>query len=249
MSGSVYDGRIAPHGCAGCTSSVSAAEVQPTHGALALAVAQTADACSEPDPHRARLPVHQRAVHRADRRRVRRADLRPRRARAPAPGEPHEADDGGGRDSTSAGHRQMITSHVDGAKLYDDTGSTIMGLKPGMELSLLDLLYGLLLPSGNDAAIAIAEGHRRHAGAVRRADEREGGVARAERHALHQPARAVRGRALLERVRHGDARPIRHAERHAAPDRLDRCRGSRSGTGRPSGTATGCSPTTRAPTA
>ncbi len=53
---------------------------------------------------------------------------------------------------------QMITPNVDGSKLYDDTGSTIMGLKPGMELSLLDLLYGLLLPSGNDAAIAIAEG-------------------------------------------------------------------------------------------
>ena len=53
---------------------------------------------------------------------------------------------------------KMITSHVDGAKLYNDTGSTIMGLRPGMELSLLDLLYGLLLPSGNDAAIAIAEG-------------------------------------------------------------------------------------------
>ena len=52
----------------------------------------------------------------------------------------------------------MITSDVDGARLYDDTGSTIMGLKPGMQLSLLDLLYGLLLPSGNDAAIAIAEG-------------------------------------------------------------------------------------------
>lgn len=52
----------------------------------------------------------------------------------------------------------MITTDVDGAKLYDDTGSTIMGLKPGMQLSLLDLLYGLLLPSGNDAAIAIAKG-------------------------------------------------------------------------------------------
>jgi D-alanyl-D-alanine carboxypeptidase len=52
----------------------------------------------------------------------------------------------------------MITAHVDGAALYDATGSTIMGLRPGMELSLLDLLYGLLLPSGNDAAIAIAEG-------------------------------------------------------------------------------------------
>ena len=52
----------------------------------------------------------------------------------------------------------MITSRIDGAALYDETGSTIMGLTPGMELSLLDLLYGLLLPSGNDAAITIAEG-------------------------------------------------------------------------------------------
>ncbi|MCL4459324.1 MAG: D-alanyl-D-alanine carboxypeptidase [Chloroflexi bacterium] len=34
--------------------------------------------------------------------------------------------------------------------------STIMGLKPGEELTLQDLLYGLLLPSGNDAALAIA---------------------------------------------------------------------------------------------
>lgn len=57
-----------------------------------------------------------------------------------------------------AGPDTMITSNVDGAQLYDETGSTIMGLKPGMELSLRDLLYGLLLPSGNDAAIAIAEG-------------------------------------------------------------------------------------------
>jgi D-alanyl-D-alanine carboxypeptidase len=52
----------------------------------------------------------------------------------------------------------LITSNVDGPALYDATGSTIMGLQPGMQLTLLDLLYGLLLPSGNDAAIAIAEG-------------------------------------------------------------------------------------------
>jgi D-alanyl-D-alanine carboxypeptidase (penicillin-binding protein 5/6) len=30
-------------------------------------------------------------------------------------------------------------------------------LRPGDEISLLDLLYGLMLPSGNDAAFAIAE--------------------------------------------------------------------------------------------
>lgn len=36
-------------------------------------------------------------------------------------------------------------------------GSSIMGLRPGEVLSLQDLLYGLMLPSGNDAALAIAQ--------------------------------------------------------------------------------------------
>ena len=53
---------------------------------------------------------------------------------------------------------QMITSDVSGVQLLDETGSTIMGVEPGMTLSLRDLLYGLLLPSGNDAAIVIARG-------------------------------------------------------------------------------------------
>jgi|FaiFalDrversion2_1042247.scaffolds.fasta_scaffold00741_3 hypothetical protein len=50
----------------------------------------------------------------------------------------------------------MVTVNVDGGELNFTTGSTVMGLKPGMTLSLRDLLYGLLLPSGNDAALAIA---------------------------------------------------------------------------------------------
>ncbi len=36
--------------------------------------------------------------------------------------------------------------------------SSFMGLKAGEQLTLRDLLYGLLLPSGNDAAVAIADG-------------------------------------------------------------------------------------------
>jgi len=40
---------------------------------------------------------------------------------------------------------------------------TVMGLETGMRLPMRDLLYGLLLPSGNDAAVAIA---RRVAGDV-----------------------------------------------------------------------------------
>jgi D-alanyl-D-alanine carboxypeptidase len=34
-------------------------------------------------------------------------------------------------------------------------GSTVMGLIPGDRFTLRDLLYGLMLPSGNDAAVAI----------------------------------------------------------------------------------------------
>lgn len=38
-----------------------------------------------------------------------------------------------------------------------DPDSSVMGLLPGEEVSLHDLLYGLMLPSGNDAAVAIAQ--------------------------------------------------------------------------------------------
>lgn len=53
---------------------------------------------------------------------------------------------------------EMVDVRVDGAELAVTTDSTTMGLEPGQQLSVRDLLYGLLLPSGNDAAIAVA-GH------------------------------------------------------------------------------------------
>jgi D-alanyl-D-alanine carboxypeptidase len=46
---------------------------------------------------------------------------------------------------------------VDGAALSAEDGSSVMGLQPGMELSVEELLYGLLLPSGNDAALALSD--------------------------------------------------------------------------------------------
>lgn len=51
----------------------------------------------------------------------------------------------------------MVDIKVDGAELAATTESTVMGLTPGQRLSMGDLLYGLLLPSGNDAALTIAE--------------------------------------------------------------------------------------------
>jgi D-alanyl-D-alanine carboxypeptidase len=51
----------------------------------------------------------------------------------------------------------MVDVRVNSALLAESTGSSVMGLEPGMRLSMRDLLYGLLLPSGNDAAVAIAQ--------------------------------------------------------------------------------------------
>jgi D-alanyl-D-alanine carboxypeptidase len=49
----------------------------------------------------------------------------------------------------------MVDVDVDyEAPYFED--SSLMGLKPGMRLSVQDLLYGLMLPSGNDAAEALA---------------------------------------------------------------------------------------------
>jgi D-alanyl-D-alanine carboxypeptidase (penicillin-binding protein 5/6) len=51
---------------------------------------------------------------------------------------------------------EMITVGADAAALVRPD-SSYMGLSAGEKLTLLDLLYGLLLPSGNDAAVAIAD--------------------------------------------------------------------------------------------
>jgi len=37
-------------------------------------------------------------------------------------------------------------------------GESLLGLEPGERMSVRDLLYGLLLPSGNDAAVTLADG-------------------------------------------------------------------------------------------
>jgi D-alanyl-D-alanine carboxypeptidase len=47
-----------------------------------------------------------------------------------------------------------VPIQVDSRTMWD---STVMGLTPGENLSVETLLYGMMLPSGNDAAIAIAQ--------------------------------------------------------------------------------------------
>jgi len=52
------------------------------------------------------------------------------------------------------GRRVDVT--VSGSQLAARTGSSIMGLEPGENVSIKTLLYGMMLPSGNDAAEQIA---------------------------------------------------------------------------------------------
>lgn len=48
---------------------------------------------------------------------------------------------------------QVVVSQTDASTMV---GSSVMGLRPGVRISMTDLLFGLMLPSGNDAAIEIA---------------------------------------------------------------------------------------------
>jgi len=47
---------------------------------------------------------------------------------------------------------RVVTVDVDALKFYD---STLMGLRPGDRFTVRDLLHGLMLASGNDAAVAV----------------------------------------------------------------------------------------------
>ncbi len=149
-SGAVYDGRV-PHTCgAVCTSSASAAGPDAT---VAAAIAIPTPEPTEP----AGFPfVSARSISIIDSACGAQIYGRNEHMRLPPASLTKLMTAAVAVDHMSTD--TMITTNVDGQKLYDDTGSTIMGLKPGMQLSLLDLLYGLLLPSGNDAAITIAEG-------------------------------------------------------------------------------------------
>jgi len=52
-----------------------------------------------------------------------------------------------------------IVTVSEDAAIQEEEGSSVAGLQPGDNISVRDLLYGLMLPSGNDAAEALAEFH------------------------------------------------------------------------------------------
>ena len=51
----------------------------------------------------------------------------------------------------------LVTVHQDAVNEVNNNGGSSANLRAGEQLTLRDLLYGLLLPSGDDAAIAIAD--------------------------------------------------------------------------------------------
>lgn len=51
----------------------------------------------------------------------------------------------------------MLDERVTFSKLADDTAGSTAAVKIGESVPVRDLLYGLLLPSGNDARNALAE--------------------------------------------------------------------------------------------
>ena len=51
----------------------------------------------------------------------------------------------------------LVTVHQDAVNEVNNNGGSSAKLKAGEQLKLQDLLFGLLLPSGDDAAIAIAD--------------------------------------------------------------------------------------------
>jgi D-alanyl-D-alanine carboxypeptidase len=51
----------------------------------------------------------------------------------------------------------IVTADISAKALKQQNRSSVMGLEPGMRVTVEDLLYGLFLPSGNDAAIMLAK--------------------------------------------------------------------------------------------
>ena len=102
---------------------------------------------------------------------------------------------------------------VTASKHATEVGESEIWLVPGETLSVEDLLYGLLVKSGNDAAMALAEASAGAEEGLRGEDERQGRGAGAEEHPLRESAWTGAQGPLLVGAGHGHPRPIRDAER------------------------------------
>jgi D-alanyl-D-alanine carboxypeptidase (penicillin-binding protein 5/6) len=55
-------------------------------------------------------------------------------------------------------HRLPLDKLLTAPPYHPIAGESLLGLEPGERMTVRDLLYGLLLPSGNDAAVTLADG-------------------------------------------------------------------------------------------
>jgi len=55
-------------------------------------------------------------------------------------------------------HELPLDKPITAPAYHPIPGESLLGLEPGERMSVRDLLYGLLLPSGNDAAVTLADG-------------------------------------------------------------------------------------------
>ena len=80
-------------------------------------------------------------------------------------------------------------------------GESLLNLRAGQRISVRDLLYGLILRSGNDAAYDLARAAAGSEGRFVRQMNRTRRRSRPRRHPLRQPDRPRRARQLLQRRR------------------------------------------------
>ncbi len=108
--------------------------------------------------------------------------------------------------------RLQPTAIVVGSDRAATTGGAHVGIAPGQRYTVQDLFYGLMLPSGNDAAIALSEAN----GGVRRTVREMNAVARALQandtvaktpNGLHRPGQVSSAYDLALIARAGLARP------------------------------------------
>ncbi len=159
------------------------------------------------------------------------------RGRETRPGQHDQNDDGLSRDATLAEKDPKVLDEiVTFSERADKTSGSTSDVKAGEKLPVGELLYGLMLPSGNDASVAFAEhfgerladetdkdGEAEQSRQFHRGDESQGGGDRHEVDALQQPARLAERRTSDDGPRSGTAgvrrvpaAGVQESGRHAA---------------------------------
>ena len=108
--------------------------------------------------------------------------------------------------------RAKLSDTFTAARYFPAGAESKIGLEPGERMSVRDLMRGLLIESGNDAAVTLAEGVSGSRRAFVRAMNRRALQLELKQHPLRQPDRARRGRQLLL-----GARPRAAGDRAARP--------------------------------